>query len=110
MSFTFNGREILTDEEGFLKNQNDWSLELMEEMSRKDGLVLNEDHRIIIRAVKDYFEEYATTPAIRVLIKYLKTTGHADLASSITLAKLFPAGAAKSAAKYAGLPKPVKCV
>ncbi len=110
MSFSFNGREILTDSEGYLKNKDDWSESLMNYMAKNDGLDLKEDHIVIIKAVKDYFEEYATTPAIRILIKYLKTSGHEDLASSIKLAVLFPDGAAKSAAKYAGLPKPVKCI
>ncbi|MBE6422752.1 TusE/DsrC/DsvC family sulfur relay protein [Succinivibrio dextrinosolvens] len=110
MSFTFNGREILTDSEGYLKNAEDWDESLMRFMAKNDGLDLTDDHILIIKAVKNYFEEYATTPAIRILIKYLKTSGHEELASSIRLAVLFPDGAAKSAAKYAGLPKPVKCI
>lgn len=110
MSFNFNGREILTDSEGYLKNREDWTEELMTFMAQNDGLELTEDHILIIKAVKKYYEEYATTPAIRILIKYLKTSGHEALASSIRLAVLFPDGAAKSAAKYAGLPKPVKCI
>jgi tRNA 2-thiouridine synthesizing protein E len=110
MSFNFNGREILTDSEGYLKNREDWSEELMNYMANQDSLELTQEHILIIKAVKNYYEEYATTPAIRILIKYLKTSGHEDLASSIKLAVLFPDGAAKSAAKYAGLPKPVKCI
>ena len=110
MSFSFNGREILTDSEGYLKNTADWDESLMIFMAKNDGLELTEEHILVIKAVKKYYEEYATTPAIRILIKYLKTSGHEDLASSIKLAVLFPDGAAKSAAKYAGLPKPVKCI
>jgi len=82
----------------------------MNYMANQDSLELTQEHILIIKAVKNYYEEYATTPAIRILIKYLKTSGHEDLASSIKLAVLFPDGAAKSAAKYAGLPKPVKCI
>ncbi len=110
MSFNFNGREILTDSEGYLKNTEDWNEALMNYMAENDGLKLTEEHILIIKAVKKYYEEYASTPAIRILIKYLKTSGHEVLASSIRLAVLFPDGAAKSAAKYAGLPKPVKCI
>ncbi len=110
MSFNFNGREILTDSEGYLKNAEDWDEALMNYMAENDGLKLTEEHIVIIKAVKKYYEEYATTPAIRILIKYLKTSGYEALASSIRLAVLFPDGAAKSAAKYAGLPKPVKCI
>lgn len=110
MSLEFNGKSIQTDDEGYLLNMEDWSLELMEYMAQNDGLTLTDDHILIINAVRDYFTEFATTPPIRGLIKYLKSTGHEDLSNSISLAKLFPDGAAKSAAKYAGLKKPIKCI
>ncbi len=110
MSFTFEGREIATDAEGYLKNKEDWSEELMHKMALDDGLVLTQEHIKVINAVRNYYLDYATTPAIRMLIKYLKTQGYESLSSSIALAKLFPEGAAKSASKYAGLPKPVKCI
>ncbi|MCR5536741.1 MAG: TusE/DsrC/DsvC family sulfur relay protein [Succinivibrio sp.] len=110
MTLNFNGREILTDPEGFLVNRSDWSQDLMYYLAEQDGLTLDERHLLIINKVREYYETYATTPAIRVLIQFLKVSGHPELASSLVLARLFPNGAAKSAAKYAGLPKPVKCV
>ena len=110
MSLIYKGKEIKTDNEGYLLDEKDWSEDLMEFMAHEDGLSLTEEHITIIRAVKAYYEKYATTPAIRTLIRYLKTIGKEDLASSIKLAILFPDGAAKSASKYAGLKKPVKCI
>lgn len=106
----FNGRIIQTDDEGYLLDQSDWSEELMYFMAEADGLSLTEPHVVVIKQIKDYFQNYSTTPPIRGLIKYLKTQGFDELASSIELAKLFPDGAAKSASKYAGLKKPVKCI
>ncbi len=110
MSFFYKEREILTDSEGFLKDKADWSEDLMHFMADRDGLALTEGHLLIIRAVREYFETYATTPPMRSLIKYLKVSGHEDYASSVALARLFPKGAAKEASRYAGLPKPVKCI
>ena len=110
MAINFNGKIIETDAEGYLLKQSDWSEELMYFMAQIDGLRLTEDHLQIIKCVKAYFEEFATTPPIRGLIKLLKLQGYDNLANSITLAKLFPDGAAKSAAKYAGLKKPIKCI
>lgn len=106
----FKGREIPTDAEGFLQNESDWSEELMQEIARQMNLTLTEEHLIIIRTVQEYFKEYATTPPIRGLIALLKKQGHPELADSIKLAVLFPDGAAKSAAKLAGLKKPAKCI
>ncbi len=110
MTIEYNGRLILTDSEGYLKNENDWTADLMHFMAKNDGLELTEDHILVINEVREYYKEFATTPPIRGLIRLLKSKGYDKLSSSITLAKLFPEGAAKSAAKYAGLPKPIKCI
>ena len=110
MSFSYNGRVFLTDSEGFLLNKDEWSENLMLFMAQNLGLTLTEQHKIVIYEVRAYYKEYATTPAMRLLISTLKKKGHTDLASSVTLARLFPDGAAKTAAKLAGLPKPVKCI
>ena len=53
--------------------------------------------RIDVNEVREYYKEYATTPAMRVLITTLKKKGYSDLASSVALARLFPDGAAKTA-------------
>ncbi len=110
MSFTFKGRNILTDAEGYLLHPDDWSPELMQELARQMNLSLTEPHLTIINTVRSYYAEYAAAPPMRGLIQLLKKQGHAGLADSITLASLFPDGAAKSAAKLAGLPKPVHCI
>ena len=72
--FFHNGREILTDNEGFLKNKEDWSVELMEYMAKQDNLTLTLEHKLVIETVQHYYEEYATTPPIRGLITLLKKT------------------------------------
>lgn len=110
MSFIFDNHEIKTDAEGYLLDQNDWSEDLMHYMASLEVLTLTEDHIIVIKTIQEYFNTYATTPPIRGLIKILKTKGLDNLANSITLAKLFPNGAAKSGAKFAGLKKPIKCI
>ncbi|MBO5567232.1 MAG: TusE/DsrC/DsvC family sulfur relay protein [Succinivibrio sp.] len=110
MSFLYKGREILTDNEGFLKNLSDWDEDMMSFMAEADGQDLTEAHIYVICAVRKYYEEFATTPPMRGLIAYLKKSDHPDLAKSVALARLFPDGAAKTAARYAGLPKPVKCI
>ena len=110
MSIEFQAKSIATDDEGFLLAREDWSEDLMHFMAQKDGLTLTDEHIFIIQTVRRYYEEYATTPAMRSLIALIKKEGHTELASSLKLARLFPKGAAKTAARYAGLPKPVKCI
>lgn len=110
MSFLFNGRQIITNSENFLQNSEDWSEDLMFYMAKLDGIELTEQHLAVIRAVRQYYAAYATTPPMRRLIAFLKKEGHTELGSSVALARLFPKGAAVSAARYAGLPRPAKCI
>ena len=110
MAIEHNGRTIRTDAEGFLLDPKDWDESLMERMAREDGLELTDAHRIVIGAVRGYYQQYAATPPMRGLIAILKKQGRAELASSAALARLFPKGAARSAARYAGLPKPARCI
>ncbi|WP_308497894.1 TusE/DsrC/DsvC family sulfur relay protein [uncultured Anaerobiospirillum sp.] len=106
----FDGREIETDDEGYLLNLDDYSDELRDFMASEMELELTDEHMVIINTVREYYKEYDTTPPIRGLIQLLKKQGHTELASSVKLARLFPDGAAKCAAKLAGLPKPAKCI
>ncbi len=110
MAFEFAGRTIATDAEGYLEHRADWSPELRDALAQSMGLSLTAEHLTVIATVQRYYDEYETTPPMRGLIKLLRQEGHAELADSVKLAVLFPDGAAKSAAKLAGLPKPVKCI
>lgn len=110
MAIEFDGRVIETDDEGYLTHMEDYSPALRDFMAKKMGLALTSEHIFIIETVQKYYNEYNTTPPMRGLIKLLQRSEYSDLASSVKLARLFPDGAAKSAAKLAGLPKPVKCI
>ncbi len=96
-------REIEIDEEGFLIDPDDWSEDLAAALASLEGITLTEDHWIIIRYLRDYYNEFQIAPMIR---KLCKETGY----SLRQLYELFPAGPAKGACKLAGLPKPAGCV
>lgn len=106
----FEGRKIETDAEGYLLNVSDYSDALRDHMAHEMGLELTPEHIKVIELVRAYYEEYATTPPIRGLILQLSKHDMKHIANSRALARLFPDGAAKSAAKLAGLPKPAKCI
>lgn len=98
-----------TDTEGYLLNLADWSPDWAINTAQADGLRLTTDHWNVINFVRDYYNEYQSSPAIRALIKAMKPS-FGDNANSIYLQSLFPKGAAKQIAKIAGLPKPAKCI
>lgn len=105
-----NTQQFATDEFGYLKNLDDWSEALAIEIAKQDGLVLSEAHWEIIWFVRDFYQEYKTSPAIRMLVKALAQKFGEEKGSSRYLQRLFPEGPAKQATKIAGLPKPAKCL
>ncbi|XQW86957.1 TusE/DsrC/DsvC family sulfur relay protein [Thalassotalea piscium] len=106
----FNQQNIETDAQGYLLDHNLWSEELALVMAKNDEMELTESHWEIIRFVRKFYLTYNTSPAIRALTKAMKAEYGEEKASSRYLYRLFPEGPAKQATKYAGLPKPARCI
>ncbi|QIM62738.1 sulfur relay protein TusE [Pasteurellaceae bacterium Orientalotternb1] len=105
-----NDQQFPTDEFGYLKNLDDWSEELAVAIAAKDGVTLSEAHWEIVHFVREFYQEYKTSPAIRMLVKALAQKFGEEKGNSRYLQRLFPEGPAKQATKIAGLPKPAKCL
>ena len=105
-----NGIIIETDQHGYLVDYTLWTEDLVPKLAETDNLVLTEAHWEIIRFVREFYLAYNTSPAIRALTKALKVKFGEDKASSRYLFRLFSDGPAKQATKYAGLPKPARCL
>jgi tRNA 2-thiouridine synthesizing protein E len=110
MSLHFNEQEIATDKQGYLINFKEWHSDLAQLIADKDELVLTEQHWEVIRFVRAFYLTYNTSPAIRALTKAMKAEFGEEKASSRYLYRLFKEGPAKQATKYAGLPKPARCI
>lgn len=105
-----NHQHYPTDEFGYLKQLSDWSPELAVVIAEKEGITLSEAHWEIVLFVREFYQEYKTSPAIRMLVKALAQKFGEEKGSSRYLQRLFPDGPAKQATKIAGLPKPAKCL
>ena len=110
IALIFNEESIATDKQGYLLDHLLWSKELAEKMSENDSFELSEAHWEVIRFVRQFYLTYNTSPAIRALTKAMKAEFGEEEASSRYLYRLFPDGPAKQATKYAGLPKPARCI
>lgn len=110
MTIEFNGRQLETDQQGYLVNFEDWTEALAPLIAENDGMELTESHWEVIRFVRSFYLTYNTSPAIRALTKAMKAEFGEEKASSRYLYRLFPDGPAKQATKYAGLPKPARCI
>ncbi|OCQ22964.1 sulfur relay protein TusE [Pseudoalteromonas luteoviolacea] len=103
-------KSIETDKEGYLLNHQDWSEALAPVIAEGENITLTDAHWEVIKFVRNFYEEYGTSPAIRMLVKAIAKKLGEDKGKSIYLYKLFPKGPAKQATKIAGLPKPAKCI
>ncbi|UCH82248.1 MAG: TusE/DsrC/DsvC family sulfur relay protein [Nitrospiraceae bacterium] len=106
----FEGTSYEVDEDGYLIDWQQWNEGLAGAMAKEDGLELGEAHWEVIKFLRDYFEKYQIAPMIKILTKELKKKYGKEKGNTKYLYELYPAGPAKQACRYAGLPKPTGCV
>lgn len=94
-----------TDGDGFLLNRDEWSEEVMVELSKKDDFELSDEHIKYILSAREVFDQEGTVPALRVFAKL-----HGMDRKAGPLNQLFGGGPMKKIAKFGGLPKPTGCV
>jgi len=110
ITLIFEEKTIPTDKHGYLLDHSMWKKELAIAIAKQDEFELTEAHWEVINFVRQFYLTYNTSPAIRALTKAMKAEFGEEKASSRYLYKLFPEGPAKQATKYAGLPKPARCI
>ena len=101
---------IQRDKLGFLVNLSDWTEALATEMAVEEGIELSEAHWEVIHLLRAFYAEFALTPAMRILVKHVRSQLGEEKGNSIYLMQLFPGSPAKLASKLAGLPKPDNCL
>ena len=102
--FIFEGNEIETDSEGYLKDTTQWSEAMAEVIAAQEGITLAVEHWEVVRFVREFYLEFNTSPAIRMLVKARANKFGEEKGNSRYLYRLFPKGPAKQATKIAGLP------
>ncbi|MBC8413863.1 MAG: TusE/DsrC/DsvC family sulfur relay protein [Nitrospira sp.] len=105
-----DGKAYEVDEEGYLLDWQEWIQPLAGIMAAQDSLELTESHWEVITFLREYFEKYQIAPMIKILTKEIAKTHGKEKGNTKYLYELYPAGPAKQACRYAGLPKPTGCV
>ena len=110
--YEVDGKKIPYDPEGFILNISDWSPELAAVIAKSESIELTPDHWEIINMLRDYYDEFAIAPNIRILTKYMRKNMGPEKGNKEYLSKLFPGEGSPAArlAKISGLPKPSGCV
>ncbi len=98
------------DKEGFLADLNLWSCEVARALAAADARTLNAAHWEVLHALRDFYAETDTSPAMRAFVKMVRTALGPEKGNSIYLMELFGESPAKTAAKWAGLPRPTNCL
>jgi tRNA 2-thiouridine synthesizing protein E len=94
------------DFEGYLVDPLQWTEKVAEELARQEGVALTDEHWVVIRFMREYYEEHHIAPDARHVMKHLATTKGAGKAGRNDLFVLFPYGYVKQACKIAGMRKP----
>ena len=110
MSLTVNGHSIATDKEGYLKQRQDWSMDVAVVIALAEGITLTDEHRELIKLIRQFYQDYDFTPAMRALVKYTAAQLGKDKGNSIYIMRLFSGNSTKILSKIAGLPRPINCL
>ena len=95
--------ELAFDDDGFMADANAWSQEIGEAIANVLEIELTDDHWKVIDFARKEYTENDDAPSLRRITRTLNIT-------TKDLYAMFPGGAAKIAAKIAGLPKPTGCI
>lgn len=109
-SLIVNNLPLTLDKHGYLANINDWNEQVAEAFASLENITLSAAHWEVVHFVRQFYLEFNTSPAIRLLVKAMAQQLGADKGNSKYLFLLFPQGPAKQATRIAGLPKPAKCL
>jgi tRNA 2-thiouridine synthesizing protein E len=98
------------DQDGHLCNHLDWTPAVACQMAANDGLILTEQHLLILQQVREFYQRFEHAPATRPLLRFLiKQLG--DQISNAQLMADFQTGlVARTLSRLAGLPKPANCL
>lgn len=102
--------DIEFDDEGYLRSLHDWNPSVAEQIAQQEGIELTPAHWELIEVIREFYQLFEHSPAMRPLVKAVTLKLGSDKGKSIYLMKLFPGSPAKLLAKIAGLPKPDNCL
>lgn len=100
------GKALTVDDEGYLIDPSDWNERVAEALARQERIVLSDEHWVVIRFVRKYYERHQIAPDARHVMKHLAEYKGAGRAGRNDLFVLFPYGYVKQACKIAGMRRP----
>ena len=66
--------KIFKDSDGFLLDPSEWNQEVAEVIAKEFDDTLNEEHWIVIKYIRSYFDQHQKVPELRHLLKDFKNS------------------------------------
>ena len=108
MTIEINGRQLETDNEGFLLDPAEWDTQVAEALAETVQVRLSDEHWTVVNFIRNYFDDRQTVPEARHALKELRDKLGKEKATRRFLYSLFPYGYGQQACKIAGMRKPLK--
>ena len=102
------GQPLATDALGYLLDPSEWSPAAAEALAAREDIELGPDHWVMIRFVRDWYEDRQVVPEARWLLKAMKAELGDDKGTRRYLHRLFPHGYGPELCKIAGMTMPRK--
>lgn len=87
-----DGRDVLTDPEGYLLNLDEWSEGFAVAQARSEGLELTVEHWQVIGFIRAHYEEHNVQAQVRDMIKHFREVWGPERGNNHYLHDLFPMG------------------
>jgi len=106
-----NGQPVPLDRDGYLRNLEDWSETVAEQLACAEAITLTPAHWEIIHVLRGFYRETHHAPANRALVRLVARELGEEKGRSIHLMRLFHGRGSPAllASRIAGLPRPRNC-
>lgn len=101
-TLVYEGTKVEVNAEGYLKNMDQWTPELANQMAAKENIVLTDKHFEVLNWLRAKQKE-----GVPLSIRKMGNSGIVDIKQFY---QLFPGGPLKISSKLAGIPKPASCI
>ena len=102
--------KLQLDKDGFLADLASWNEAVAAALASEDAAELSEAHWEVIHVLRSFYAETEVAPSMRPFVKLVRERLGREKGNSIYLMELFGSSPAKTAAKWAGLPRPTNCL
>lgn len=96
------GKTVEVNEEGYLKNLDEWNKEIGAELAKEVEIEMTEDHWKVVDYLQDQYKK-----EIPLTIRKIGKSGVVTIKEFYAL---YPKGPLKISSKIAGIPKPASCI